>query len=83
MGLNNYTGFFDYYPLRNIVNKKYDDLLAERKKFADDVTKKINDKIELSNEDHCGSCGQYAITKNESNQKNISYNGYISFSFGR
>jgi len=28
---------------------------------------KINNKIDLSNEDHCGPCGQYAITKiNES-----------------
>ena len=33
---------------------------------------KLNNKIELSNEDHCGSCGQYAITKTELNQKNIS-----------
>jgi hypothetical protein len=24
---------------------------------------KINQKIDLSNEDHCGPCGQYAITK--------------------
>lgn len=31
---------------------------------------KISNKIELSNEDHCGSCGQYAIEKNESNEKN-------------
>jgi len=33
---------------------------------------KLNNKIELSNEDHCGSCGQYAITKTGLNQKNIS-----------
>lgn len=33
---------------------------------------KLNNKIGLSNEDHCGSCGQYAITKTESNQQNIS-----------
>ena len=26
--------------------------------------KKINDKIDLSNEDHCGPCGQYALLKN-------------------
>ena len=26
--------------------------------------KKINDKIDLSNEDHCGPCGQYALIKN-------------------
>lgn len=42
----------------------------------DYCSKKINDKIELSNEDHCGSCGQYAISKNESNQKNISTDFY-------
>ena len=26
-------------------------------------TKKINHKIDLSNEDHCGPCGQYILTK--------------------
>ena len=25
--------------------------------------KKINFKVDLSNEDHCGPCGQYALTK--------------------
>ena len=29
-------------------------------------------KIDLSNEDHCGSCGQYAIIKNELNKNNVS-----------
>ena len=24
---------------------------------------KLNNKIDLSNEDHCGSCGEYAIIK--------------------
>jgi len=24
---------------------------------------KINNKIDLSNEDHCGPCGKYALTK--------------------
>ena len=32
-------------------------------------TKKINNKIDLSNEDHCGPCGQYAISKIKS--KNV------------
>ena len=27
--------------------------------------KKINNKIDLSNEDHCGPCGQYALKKLE------------------
>jgi len=32
---------------------------------------KLNNKIDLSNEDHCGPCGQYAITKNKLEDKNI------------
>lgn len=31
---------------------------------------KINDKIDLSNEDHCGPCGQYALVKNNQLIKN-------------
>lgn len=26
--------------------------------------KQINHKVDLSNEDHCGPCGQYALSKN-------------------
>ncbi len=26
-------------------------------------SKKMNFKVDLSNEDHCGPCGQYALTK--------------------
>ena len=29
----------------------------------DYCNKKLNQKIDLSNEDHCGPCGQYAIEK--------------------
>ena len=29
----------------------------------DYCNKKLNTKIDLSNEDHCGPCGQYAKTK--------------------
>jgi hypothetical protein len=32
---------------------------------------KINNKIDLSNEDHCGPCGQYALTKLEINNNVI------------
>jgi len=32
--------------------------------------KKINHKIDLSNEDHCGPCGQYALTKLELENEN-------------
>ena len=30
----------------------------------------MNNKIDLSNEDHCGPCGQYALEKNLQNLKN-------------
>ena len=30
---------------------------------------KTNNKVDLSNEDHCGPCGQYALLKTELNEK--------------
>jgi len=36
----------------------------------DYCNKKVNSKIDLSNEDHCGPCGQYALTKIELKDKN-------------
>jgi hypothetical protein len=38
----------------------------------DYCSKQLSNKIDLSNEDHCGSCGQYAISKNELNKTPIS-----------
>jgi len=40
--------------------------------------KKMNHKIDLSNEDHCGPCGQYALEKIEkidliNNKNSITY----------
>jgi hypothetical protein len=32
---------------------------------------KMNYKIDLSNEDHCGPCGQYALTKMDLVDKNM------------
>ena len=29
---------------------------------------KLNNKVDLSNEDHCGPCGQYALTKIKPNK---------------
>ena len=31
----------------------------------------VNQKIDLSNEDHCGPCGQYGIQKQEAPETNI------------
>jgi len=36
----------------------------------ENCNKKIDNKIDLSNEDHCGPCGQYALEKIEL-KKNI------------
>jgi hypothetical protein len=33
----------------------------------ENCNKQINNKIDLSNEDHCGPCGQYALEKIEAN----------------
>ena len=38
----------------------------------DYCNKKINNKIDLSNEDHCGPCGQYALDKITTNNTAIS-----------
>jgi hypothetical protein len=37
--------------------------------------KQMDTKIDLSNEDHCGPCGQYALTKNNEleEKKNKNY----------
>jgi len=38
----------------------------------ENCNKKMNQKIDLSNEDHCGPCGQYALEKVElKNNKKI------------
>ena len=35
---------------------------------------KINNKVDLSNEDHCGPCGQYVLQKIELKKENIKIN---------
>jgi hypothetical protein len=43
--------------------------------------KKMNSKIDLSNEDHCGPCGQYALSKlelkNSQNKDEINKDIYL------
>jgi len=39
----------------------------------EDCNHKINDKIDLSNEDHCGPCGQYVLKKIESHDNLSSF----------
>jgi|GEM_PF-6977769 len=52
-----------FYALRKFV-------IGEQKKVLgrwniDYCNKKINNKIDLSNEDHCGPCGQYILNTRE------------------
>jgi hypothetical protein len=36
--------------------------------------KQMNSKVDLSNEDHCGPCGQYALTKINNDMKIVQNN---------
>ena len=51
--------------ITNILNKlklKNTDIQLGRWNI-EKCNKKMNNKIDLSNEDHCGPCGQYALNK--------------------
>ena len=39
------------------------------------TTEKINNRVDMSNEDHCGPCGQYALTKIQPNVVDIEKTG--------
>ena len=47
--------------IKNVLKKELPKPLG-RWKIESDITQ-INNKIDLSNEDHCGPCGQYALEK--------------------
>ena len=58
--------------IKNIIQK----MIKEDKKILgrwhiEYCDKKMNNKIDLSNEDHCGPCGQYILDKTKTiNDKN-------------
>lgn len=47
--------------IKNIISKQ--EIKPLGRWNIDYCNKKTNQKVDLSNEDHCGPCGQYAITK--------------------
>jgi hypothetical protein len=54
--------------MKFIINK-FKNIIKQDKKILgrwnlDYCDNKMNKKIDLSNEDHCGPCGQYIIEKN-------------------
>jgi len=57
--------------IKKIIPKQLDKPLGRWR--IENCNKQMNHKIDLSNEDHCGPCGQYALQKIESidNKKEI------------
>jgi hypothetical protein len=51
--------------LKNIIPKKIIKPLGRWN--LEYCSKKINNKVDLSNEDHCGPCGKYALQQLKSN----------------
>ena len=47
--------------IKNLIPKQLHKPLGRWK--IENCNKQINKKIDLSNEDHCGPCGQYALEK--------------------
>lgn len=57
--------------IKNLIQK----FIKEDKKILgrwnlESCDKKMNNKIDLSNEDHCGPCGQYMLGKTQNNMHN-------------
>lgn len=53
----------------NIYRKEPPKILGRWK--IESCYKKIDNKIDLSNEDHCGPCGQYSIQRQQEHAKSI------------
>jgi len=57
----------------NIINKFFPKEISKplgRWKI-ENCNKQLNKKIDLSNEDHCGTCGEYALSKINEDKKCI------------
>lgn len=54
--------------IKKLIPKQLDKPLGRWR--IENCNKQINNKIDLSNEDHCGPCGQYALEKTEKIEKN-------------
>jgi hypothetical protein len=62
MYMYTHTGYMRFFKsfLQNLVKNEKKILGRWNIEHCD---KKLNSKIDLSNEDHCGPCGQYALDK--------------------
>lgn len=63
--INSLYDGIDMKYIMNAINKLFGKELPKPmgRWNIENCSKKINNKIDLSNEDHCGPCGQYAISK--------------------
>uniref|UniRef100_A0A6C0JKB5 Uncharacterized protein n=1 Tax=viral metagenome TaxID=1070528 RepID=A0A6C0JKB5_9ZZZZ len=67
--------------MKNYFIKLVNNLIKEPPKLLgrwklDSCNVVLNNKVDLSNEDHCGPCGQYSMQKNEemiNDKKKISF----------
>lgn len=62
--------------LNNILNKIKKVIISEEKRLLgrwniDYCNNKMNRKIDLSNEDHCGPCGEFILGKIKKESSNI------------
>jgi hypothetical protein len=53
--------------IKNLIPKELPNPLGRWR--IENCNKQMNKKIDLSNEDHCGPCGQYALEKIELKHK--------------
>ena len=53
--------------IKNIFIKNYSKPTPLGRWKIETCNIKLNNKIDLSNEDHCGPCGEYVINKNHIN----------------
>ena len=61
--------------ISRFINRfRKDDIKVLGRWNIDYCNNKMNYKIDLSNEDHCGPCGQYILNKKSLNNKNININ---------
>ena len=68
-----YDRFILYYIIMKFVKNIIQKFIKEEKKVlgrwnVEYCDKKMNSKIDLSNEDHCGPCGQYILDKTKTDK---------------
>lgn len=69
---------FLFQTIHKLISKELPRPLGRWK--IEECSKKMNYKVDLSNENHCGPCGQYLLDKTTSNtKKNPTIGNYVSY----